>query len=1159
MNIFRKTVRTLSVCALAVIITAAGIVPCFADSGDLKPKKEIGSLESFEYVPNNSYSAYMKSDEALPDADKGIDLDVFNTADGSDGKKESFLGREGLLIEEGGKVVWKFTVPKAGAYNIKMDYYIVPGVTTAAKFAVGIDGYYPFSEAESVSLSRVWIDGDKTLVDTQGNQVRPSSSESAEWQSEALADTNGFSQEIYRFYLTEGEHEISFEVFKNSFAVGSLSFTAPETAKSYAELLAEYKKLGYKDATKALEPLQAENIRAKSDKSITTMNDRGSPMTYPSDSFNVVYNCIGGSNWNTAGQWVEWDLEVPEDGLYTIVLRFKQSAKANDVSSRALYIDGELPFAEAERLIFDYSSGWQVAALGDGNGAAYKFYLTKGTHTLRLVANLGNYSDVLSDVNTALSDLNEIYRNILMVTGSSPDTDRDYEFDKLIPETLEKINVMIGTLKELEQRVETITSGGGQSTAVFKRLYTQLEAMAEKHKSIAKRFSTFKTNITSLGTWINDARSQPLAIDYIQLSTEQTELPEKEAGFFTIIWYYIKQFFGSFVMDYSTVGNLENDADKEITVWIATGRDQADIIRQMGTHTLRLVANLGNYSDVLSDVNTALSDLNEIYRNILMVTGSSPDTDRDYEFDKLIPETLEKINVMIGTLKELEQRVETITSGGGQSTAVFKRLYTQLEAMAEKHKSIAKRFSTFKTNITSLGTWINDARSQPLAIDYIQLSTEQTELPEKEAGFFTIIWYYIKQFFGSFVMDYSTVGNLENDADKEITVWIATGRDQADIIRQMANDTFTPQHGISANIQLVNAGALLPATLAGIGPDVYIGMDETSPVNYALRNAVVDLSKLEGVDEVTSRFYESALLPFRLDGGLYAIPETMVYPMMFYRKDILTDLGITEEDLTTWDSLLQKVLPELEMNYFEFGMTTTIKNYAMLLEQYGGKFYNDDNTASALSSQEALKAFQHMTALFTDYGLDLTFDFSNRFRSGEMPLAITDFSAYNQMSVFAPEIDGLWGMMPVPGTKDENGNINNATVCTVTGVVILSKSKDVDSAWEFVKWWTEAEVQSRYGTDLETVMGTGARYASANVEAMKSVQWDRNVSAALMNQLESVVGMPQIAGSYFTSRHFDFAFRDVVYSGLNAREALEDASEDITNEIQDKRNEFYGE
>ena len=956
MNIFRKTLRAFSAVALGAAVVAAGVLPCFADGNTAVPKKEMGSLEAFEYVSNISYSDYKKSDEVLPDAEKGFDFDAFATVTADSGAKvETFADRKGLLAEEGSKVTWKVNVPVSGAYNIEIDYYVVPGVTTNAKFAVGIDGYYPFSEAESVSLKRVWLDSGKIRIDTQGNEIRPSASESAEWQTKYLSDISGFSQEPYRFYLTAGEHELSFEVFKNSFAIGAIRFTSPSAEKTYAEALAEYEKLGYKDASKPLEVIQAEKIRAKSDKSITIMNDRASPMTYPSDSFNVVYNCIGGENWSSAGQWVEWDIDVPEDGLYTVVLRFQQSEKANDVSSRALYIDGEVPFTEAKRIIFNYASGWQVAALGDSDGNPYKFHFTAGKHTIRLEANLGNYSDVLSDVNVALSDLNGIYRDILMITGSSPDTERDYEFDKLIPGTLEEITRMITVLKDLEKRVEIITAGGGQSTAVFKRLYTQLESMADEHKTIAKRFGTFKTNITSLGTWINEARSQPLAIDYIQLSNSSTELPAKEKNFFAVVWYYIKQFFNSFMMDYSTVGNLENDADKEITVWIATGRDQADIIRQM------------------------------------------------------------------------------------------------------------------------------------------------------------------------------------------------------------ANDTFTPEKGISANIQLVNAGALLPATLAGIGPDVYIGMDETSPVNYALRNAVVDVSKFEGIEEVTSRFYDSALVPFRLDGGLYAIPETMVYPMMFYRKDILTDLGIGEEDLTTWDSLLQKVLPELEMNYFEFGMTTTVKSYAMLLEQYGGKFYNDDNTASALSSQEALKAFQHMTSLYKDYGLPLAFDFSNRFRSGEMPLAITEFSAYNQMSVFAPEIDGLWGMMPVPGIKDENGNVYNATVCTVTGVVILAKSKDIPSAWEFVKWWTQADTQSRYGTDLETVMGTGARYASANVEAMKSVQWDRNVAKSLSVQLENVVGMPQIAGSYFTPRHFDFAFRDVVYNSVNSREALEDASEDITTEIQDKRSEFYDE
>ena len=41
----------------------------------------------------------------------------------------------------------------------------------------------------------------------------------------------------------------------------------------------------------------------------------------------------------------------------------------------------------------------------------------------------------------------------------------------------------------------------------------------------------------------------------------------------------------------------------------------------------------------------------------------------------------------------------------------------------------------------------------------------------------------------------------------------------------------------------VQAGdVLLKATLAGIGPDVALNVDSSLPVNYALRNAVMDLS-----------------------------------------------------------------------------------------------------------------------------------------------------------------------------------------------------------------------------------------------------------------------------------------------------------------------------
>ncbi len=949
----KKTGKMFTALILAVLVATAGFLSCFAVDG-----KPIGTLDSFEYIPNTSYSGYVAANSDILDADISFEMSTldFNRELSVDASLDEFLESETAAIKENGKIFWTVNVPKTGAYNIEIEYYSIIGNTTPIKFALGIDGVYPFSAAESISLSRVWKDSDEVLKDTQGNEIKPSSEEVETWQTFKLIDISGFTQEPYKFFLTEGEHTLSFESIQNDLVIRKIKFVAPETIPTYAEKLAEWESLGYKDASNPLDSIQAEDIFAKSDNSITVVNDRASPMTYPSDSFNIIYNCIG-NGWTRTGQWVEWKVNVPEGkaGLYTMVLRFKQSGKVNDISSRAVYVNGEVPFAEAQDIAFNYDSGWQVVALGSDKNNPYKFYLNEGENSIRLEVSLGRYSEVLYDVNSALDELNKIYRDFLMITGSAPDADRDYEFDILIPETLE-----------------------------------QMKAVSQK-------------------------------------------------------------------------------------------------------------------------------------------------------------------------LKEIEKKVDDLTGGGGQSTAVFTRLYKQLDAMYEDHVTVAKRFENFKSNITAIGTWINDARSQPLTIDYIQMSTASTPLPAKEKGFFEVLWYYILQFFNSFVMDYSIVGNIGNDAEKEITVWIATGRDQADIIRQMTNDTFTPQKGISVNVQLVNAGALLPATLAGIGPDVYLGMDETSPVNYALRGAVADMSELEGINEVLGRFHESSVKPFRLDGGVYAIPETMTYPMLFYRKDILTDLGIQESDLTTWDSLLQKVLPELDMNYFEFGLAPSIKSYAMFLYQYGGKFYNDANTESALNSQVALTAFQRLTSLYDDYGLELAFDFSNRFRSGEMPLAIVEYTSYNQMSVFAPEIDGLWSMMPVPGIVDEDGNIINYSVSTVTGCVILSGTDDLNSAWEFVKWWTSAETQIRYGNDLETVMGTGARHSSANIEAMQSVQWDKNVAKALKDQLENVVTMPQIAGSYFTSRHFDFAFRDVIYQGVNAREALADASEDITNEIHEKRSEFYDE
>lgn len=955
----RKLIKSLAVTMLAVCLLAQEMAVSFAakeSSAESTGEAVDSGYESdFYYTAYDTYNDYITGITAESSVTRTLTVSAqaYDTNTSKNVTESEYDGVGAITAPEDGLLVIPVSVEESGFYNITLDYYPVSDGTASIKFELLVDGGLPFYEAQNMGLKRTWKDEEEKDYDSQGNQIRLPSQEAPRWMSATLSDSNGYLQEPFRFWLEEGSHTLTFSVYQNTLVLGRVTLEPPKQYASYENVQKEYERQGYTDA-KSTYRVEAEKASAKSDRSIVIVNDKTSPVTVPYSGAELVYNAIGGDNWKTVGEWVEWEVEAPEDGLYTIVFRYKQDTKSGDVSFRKLYIDGEVPFEEAQSLVFGYDGRWQTTALGNGE-EDYRFYLAEGKHTIRLEATLGSYSSMISRVREALDGLNEIYTDIMIVTGADPDTERDYQFEKIIPDVLEQMKVSLAELQEIEKGLE-------------------------------------------------------------QLSGEV----------------------------------------------------------------------------------------------------------------------------------------------GGENTAVVRRLCTDLEKMLEEPESISKRLSNFMSDITSLGTWINTRREQPLQLDYLMLSNVTDGVPKDKSGFFALIKYYIQQFFYSFKMDYANVGNKKVDVDKEITVWIASGRDQTDIIRQLVNETFTAEYGIGVNVQLVNSGALLPATLANVEPDVYLGMGQTTPVDYALRNAVVDLTQFEDLEEVLQRFYPESLVPFYLDNSLYALPETMSYPMIFYRKDILTELGIKEEDLSTWESLLQKVLPELDMNNFDFGLTTGMNTYGNFLYQNGGSFYTEDYTAAALDTAEAIEAFETMTGMYTDYGLPLSFDFSNRFRSGQMPLAIVDFTSYNQLSVFAPEIEGLWGMLPIPGTEDEEGNIDNSAVCSVSGAVILSGSDAINESWEFLKWWTSADTQARYGSELETVMGTGARYASANINAMKSVEWDHGIKDALARQRENLIGMPSVAGGYYTSRNFDFAFRDVVYDGKNLREVLADTTVTINKEISSKRKEFYG-
>jgi ABC-type glycerol-3-phosphate transport system substrate-binding protein len=335
-------------------------------------------------------------------------------------------------------------------------------------------------------------------------------------------------------------------------------------------------------------------------------------------------------------------------------------------------------------------------------------------------------------------------------------------------------------------------------------------------------------------------------------------------------------------------------------------------------------------------------------------------------------------------------------------------------------------------------------------------------------------------------------------------------------------------------------------------------------MDYGLRGAVADISGMPGFDEVAARFHPASMVPFEFEGRVFALPETMNFNMLFYRKDILHEIGLEPPD--NWDEV-RKAIAHLSQFHMEFGLPisghdlvmgdVTDMTFTMFLYQNDGTLYNEEKTRSALDSDISLNAFRDFTRFFTDYNLPNPYDFMNRFRMNEMPLAIADYTTYNALQVFAPEIRGLWGFRPVPGTIREDGSINRAVPTGGSAVVMMQTADDKSAAWEFMKWWTSADTQVQFGRQMESLMGAAARHPTANIEAFSRMPWSVEAYRNLQNQMQYAQGVPQIPGAYFTPRQIRNAFYSVVAEGnIGPREALTDFVRFINDEVRAKRREF---
>ena len=585
------------------------------------------------------------------------------------------------------------------------------------------------------------------------------------------------------------------------------------------------------------------------------------------------------------------------------------------------------------------------------------------------------------------------------------------------------------------------------------------------------------------------------------------------------------------------------------------------IYLEKGNHTFTMENVIGDMSSTMGVLSTVIADLNRLYLNVVMITSADPDQYRDYDIAKQLPTLAAELRANSVLLAEEAKRLQDVVGTKGAENAYFEDVAFNLENYASDVEQMGKgKLTKLKNDINGLSAKLTTYQEQALDIDYFALLSADQKMPKATMNFWQWLVYQIKSFFASF-----KTKKTANEGTESLRVWINTGIDQFEILKNLAVD-FTNETGIHINLELAQ-GSLVNALAAGTGPDVMLGVASATVVNLGLRGAVVDLSEFDGFEELLSEYVPGSEIPFRLEGKFYGVPNTNGCSVMFIRTDIFDNMGLDYPQ--TWEDMYD-VAQVLQRYNMTLGAAPSFAN---LLYQKGGDYfeYDEHGTPTKVKFDEdvAVEAMVQHAEFFTKYGFPVSYDFTNRFRTGEMPIGIADYSVYVNLKYTAPEISGLWQMVPMPGTQkyDENGDpligedgypVIDRTQMDNSGIgsIMLSDCKDKDAAWKFIEWWSGHETQTRYANDLEACLGISGRRATANLITLENIGWTKKELDILTAQFKNLKFIPIVPGNYYVTRGITNSQLGVINHGANARELMTEWTIKINDEILRKRNEF---
>ncbi|WP_336743862.1 extracellular solute-binding protein [Paenibacillus sp. y28] len=848
--------------------------------------------------------------------------------------------------------------------------------------------------------------------------------------------------------------------------------------------------------------------------------------------------------WNTGKpSWAEYEIEVPADALYEIELTYRPVTQYGFRRPVTLHVtvDGKQPFREARSvtlyrkwkdldLIKQDTDGndirprsldvseWAAESLTDSAGAyarPLQWFFAKGKRTLRLET---SDAVALEAIRLVPQQPLEAYEQAAQQAPQA----KPVQSKGLVLQAESgavKNDSAIQIASDTDQRTVPLAAG----RIVF-------NSIGGKKWSAQNQELTWTFEIPETGNYklafraLQNTLSQKASFRRIRI--------DGRVPFQELLTYRF---------DYDT-------AWKGRVLGSGEGRPY-EFYLEKGKHTLSLAVTHDPVKHIILGTEQAVDLLREADQDLKALTGKQSDANRTWHMAEEMPDLPERLSRAAEMIDRLEKDTVQVNGAIDTVSQSYATSADDLRDLLNKVDDIPYRADTIGTVMERIGKNMDTLVQQPLQLDEIYVTPVEQPFPKMEASLFARAKGLVLNFFYSF-QPKNHLGEMD---DQVLNVWVQRGRDYVTQLQELTDELFTPETGVKVKVNLLpNAQLLVLSNAAGKQPDVALGLSQDLPVDYAIRNSVYDISAFPDFQEMYSRFSPGSWLPFYYNKGYYAVPETQSFQVLYYRKDILDRLGLAIPD--TWDEVYD-MLPALQQNGMNFYVPP--KEFMPYFYQNGAEFFNPDGLTAAMDSPQGFKAFKQWTDLFHIYAADREVtSFLQHFRKGTMPIGVSDYNMYVQLSAAAPELNGSWGIALLPGTKQADGTIARWAGGGQTTGVIFNSSTKKEEAWTFLKWWLSADVQERYGADLEAFNGVAFRWNTSSVEAFAKLPWKREDANIILNQWMWYKDMPNVPGGYYLTREITNAWNRTVVDGMNYRSSLEMAVMDVNRELRRKQQEF---